>query len=443
MTSGPELLGGRRTSTSTRCIAAGVDTLILGCTHYPLLTGVDLLRHGRRASRWSRAPRRPPRTSTRLLVRHGLERDPALPAPRAPVPDHRRSPRSSPAIGRRFLGPELTSVDQFAWVGDRMRLTVVGCSGSVRRPGLAGQLLPARGRARRAGPAGCCSTSAAARSAPAALRRPARASTRCCSATCTPTTASTSRALYVLRKYHPSAPCPPIPVWGPRGAGRAPAPTACEPSPGWRASSTSTEYDGPPIRIGPFTVEAVRVTTRSRPTPCGSRPTARAGLLRRHRHLATPYATSPHGADLLLPRRRSWRAATTRPALHMTGREAGELATEAGVDRLVLDPRPALARPGAGARRGASGASTAGWSSPTRAPSYDRLSRRQHESGLCMTRADGRARRRAAAGRHHPALARPRRRLGARRVRPHPGPVRSVGRASACRAGEGSRVWAG
>ena len=27
---------------------AGVDTLILGCTHYPLLTGVVVLRHGRR-----------------------------------------------------------------------------------------------------------------------------------------------------------------------------------------------------------------------------------------------------------------------------------------------------------------------------------------------------------------------------------------------------------
>jgi glutamate racemase len=51
----------------------------------------------------------------KLLVRHGLERDAALPAP-----EHRflttGTPEEFERIGRRFLGPEMQHVHQFAWV---------------------------------------------------------------------------------------------------------------------------------------------------------------------------------------------------------------------------------------------------------------------------------------------------------------------------------------
>jgi glutamate racemase len=51
-----------------------------------------------------------------LLVRNGLERDAGLPAP-----SHRFLTTGRPSdfreVGRRFLGPELDLVDQFAWVG--------------------------------------------------------------------------------------------------------------------------------------------------------------------------------------------------------------------------------------------------------------------------------------------------------------------------------------
>jgi glutamate racemase len=51
-----------------------------------------------------------------LLVRHRLERDSAL-----PPPQHHFLTTGRPAefrdVGRRFLGPELDAVDQFAWVG--------------------------------------------------------------------------------------------------------------------------------------------------------------------------------------------------------------------------------------------------------------------------------------------------------------------------------------
>ena len=42
---------------------AGVDTLVLGCTHYPLLTGVLSYVMGDDVT-WSAVPRRPPRTCT-------------------------------------------------------------------------------------------------------------------------------------------------------------------------------------------------------------------------------------------------------------------------------------------------------------------------------------------------------------------------------------------
>ena len=52
----------------------------------------------------------------RLLVQHGLERDTSL-----PTPEHRflttGRPEEFRELGRRFLGPELDSVDQFVEVG--------------------------------------------------------------------------------------------------------------------------------------------------------------------------------------------------------------------------------------------------------------------------------------------------------------------------------------
>jgi glutamate racemase len=96
-------------------VTAGVDTLVLGCTHYPLLTGVISYVMGDGVTLVSSAEESA-KAVYALLTRCGLERDPALPEPR-----HRflttGQPSQFAAIGRRFLGPELTSVDQFSWVG--------------------------------------------------------------------------------------------------------------------------------------------------------------------------------------------------------------------------------------------------------------------------------------------------------------------------------------
>ncbi|RLV56701.1 glutamate racemase [Aeromicrobium phragmitis] len=93
---------------------AGVDTLVLGCTHYPLLTGVLSYVMGDGVTLVSSAEETA-KDVYRLLVREELERDPSLPRPQ-----HRflttGQPEEFAALGRRFLGPEIESVDQFAWV---------------------------------------------------------------------------------------------------------------------------------------------------------------------------------------------------------------------------------------------------------------------------------------------------------------------------------------
>jgi glutamate racemase len=87
---------------------ADIDTLILGCTHYPLLTGVIGLVMGEGVTLVSSAEETA-KDTYRVLARGGLFRDPDLPAPA-----HRffatGDPRQFSRVGRRFLGPELASV---------------------------------------------------------------------------------------------------------------------------------------------------------------------------------------------------------------------------------------------------------------------------------------------------------------------------------------------
>ena len=111
VTSGPELLDVAHGYLDPLA-ALEVDTLVLGCTHYPLLTGVISYVMGDGVTLVSSAEETA-KDVYRLLVRGGLERDPALPRP-----EHRFLTTGSPEVfgrtGRRFLGPELESVHQLA-----------------------------------------------------------------------------------------------------------------------------------------------------------------------------------------------------------------------------------------------------------------------------------------------------------------------------------------
>ncbi len=107
VTSGPELLEVAHGYLDP-LVSAGIDTLILGCTHYPLLTGALSYVLGDQVTLVSSAEETA-KDVYRLLVQHDLERDVALPAP-----EHRFLTTGQPddfaRIGRRFLGPELQSV---------------------------------------------------------------------------------------------------------------------------------------------------------------------------------------------------------------------------------------------------------------------------------------------------------------------------------------------
>jgi glutamate racemase len=90
-------------------IEAEVDTLVLGCTHYPLLTGIISYIVGDKVTLVSSAEETA-KDLYRTLADAGLER-----------PDHETPPahrflstgdtRTFSALARRFLGPEVRSVD--------------------------------------------------------------------------------------------------------------------------------------------------------------------------------------------------------------------------------------------------------------------------------------------------------------------------------------------
>jgi glutamate racemase len=95
-------------------VAAGVDTLVLGCTHYPLLTGVISYVMGDDVTLVSSAEECA-KDVYRVLTERGLEHG------GDGLPTHRflttGQPEEFGRIGQRFLGPELDSVAQFAGGG--------------------------------------------------------------------------------------------------------------------------------------------------------------------------------------------------------------------------------------------------------------------------------------------------------------------------------------
>jgi glutamate racemase len=113
VTSGPELLAAAHDYLDP-LTSSGIDTLILGCTHYPLLTAPISYVMGDQVTLVSSAEETA-KDVYRTLVRLDLERDQA-----AGPPSYRFMTTGEPdafeSIGRRFLGPELHAAEQSAWV---------------------------------------------------------------------------------------------------------------------------------------------------------------------------------------------------------------------------------------------------------------------------------------------------------------------------------------
>ncbi|RKQ36642.1 glutamate racemase [Kocuria tytonis] len=115
VTTGPELL--RTAQEYLQPLKdARVDTLVLGCTHYPLLTAVISYVMGESVNLVSSAEETA-RDVYRSLMDHGLERDPRL------APHHEflatGDPVSFEGLAQRFLGPEVVRVRHAASVAEQ------------------------------------------------------------------------------------------------------------------------------------------------------------------------------------------------------------------------------------------------------------------------------------------------------------------------------------
>jgi glutamate racemase len=114
ITSGRQVLGLAETYLDP-LLAAGVDTVVLGCTHYPLLTGVISLVMGEDVTLVSSAE------ETAKDVHHVLTRADLLRDEDAPPPQHAflatGDPEPFARLGRRFLGPEIGAVLRTATAG--------------------------------------------------------------------------------------------------------------------------------------------------------------------------------------------------------------------------------------------------------------------------------------------------------------------------------------
>ncbi|MFD5829880.1 MBL fold metallo-hydrolase [Lentzea sp. NPDC060358] len=153
-------------------------------------------------------------------------------------------------------------------------------------------------------------------------------------------------SLYVARKYHPSPPSEVLPVFAPAEAHSrfvaGYAPDAAE-----RASLDFGDVfafhplaDGAAVRIGPFTVEPALVAHPCEAygfrISCGGVSLAYTGDSGPCEALETVSA----GVDVLLSEA-SWTHAPERqPDLHLSGRQAGELAARAGAGRLLITHVP-------------------------------------------------------------------------------------------------------
>lgn len=148
---------------------------------------------------------------------------------------------------------------------------------------------------------------------------------------------------YVLRKYHPNGPQPRIPVFGPAGvAARLAAAYDLPDEPGMTGEFDFVEYGEHPdgMTVGPFRVRAVPV---AHPVPSyalrvtvGERSLAYSGDTAACPGLVEAAA----GVDLLLAEASFVDGQGNPPGIHLTGSEAGSVATEAGVGRLVVTHVP-------------------------------------------------------------------------------------------------------
>lgn len=146
---------------------------------------------------------------------------------------------------------------------------------------------------------------------------------------------------HVLRRYHPRGPQPQIPVWGPTGSADRMARAYDLPTdPGMKGEFDFRVYPEQAFAFGPFTLEAVPV---AHPVPAYAIRIVEGDRVLCYTGDCGPcegVVRAADGAHLLLAEAAFCEGRDNPPDLHLTGREAGELAVKAGVERLVLTHIP-------------------------------------------------------------------------------------------------------
>ncbi|NED96195.1 MBL fold metallo-hydrolase [Phytoactinopolyspora alkaliphila] len=146
---------------------------------------------------------------------------------------------------------------------------------------------------------------------------------------------------YVALRYGPHRPARRVPVWGPENtAERLAAAYGEHPEPGMGQEFDIRAYPGAEFEIGPFRVTTARM---AHPVPAYAIRLEHAGSVLVYSGDTGPtpaLADLARGADLLLCEAAFDDDAENPADLHLTGREAGEHAAAAGVSRLVVTHVP-------------------------------------------------------------------------------------------------------
>jgi glutamate racemase len=333
-------------------LRADVDTLVLGCTHYPLLTGMISLVVGDGVTLVSSAEETA-KDVYRVLQQSDLGPRPGGAAAGAPLPRDRRPGAVRPP-GPPVPRPRDRERQRDA--GPRMRLTVLGCAGTFPGPGVpcSGYLVEHEGYRLLvdlgAGALGQLQRHIGLLDVDAVYVSHLHAD-HCIDLV----------AYSYARRYHPDGVPPVLPVYGSR-----PAPPAhpvqlrgaAEPR-GSRTSTTSARCRRGPTSSGPLRVTRRGSTTRRVPRPAhrGRGPVAR--LLRRHRASPTRWWRSPGLRPVPVRGVLAEDPATTRRGIHLSGGRPAST-PPAPAPSACCHPRRALVGRGrrAGGRRGTSGCPT-------------------------------------------------------------------------------------
>jgi len=146
---------------------------------------------------------------------------------------------------------------------------------------------------------------------------------------------------YVLRKYHPDGAMPRIPVWGPKGTARRMARAyGLSQDPGMSEEFDFRRYPDQSFQVGPFTITARRVCHPVRAYSLRIEANGKVLCYSGDTGTCPALVKNARDADLFLCEASFVAGGDNPPALHLTGAEAAEMATAAGVSRLLLTHIP-------------------------------------------------------------------------------------------------------